>query len=540
MRHHRTIRSFCLAITVLLLGCGGEQALPPVLIPPPVQSPPRSFAPSPVATPKIPSFETTVTNFGALPSDGVDDTAAIQRALDAVNAAGGGTLIFTEGRYDVAIDGASRRALTLYARTRLLARPGAPATIRLADRQPSYESVMATASYPTRLDDVEFVGLTFDANGLNNPIRDPEETNGDAPGQTANPTLRYFIRSFAGSRVRLSGVTFTNADVGNSVSFNGTAITDVIIENSKFINVGGALIDHDHSSVYFDGRRARIANNEFRSRNGAGTIGARTAIETHGDDVEVRDNLVEGFLQGINIVGRITDPSRQLMVRNRLINVAVGVNIWPLADSANNGPAFTSLTVRDNDITIDADRWWRSPAMVIGLAAGIHFEAGIARARLERLEILDNRITFDNFAGERPDADRVSVGIGVRGIEGALTVTLLNIARNHVRNAIGPCILSTAIIGGEAQSQIADNVLTDCARSPHLIGAGDALRTGIAIGGTTSNLLIRSNMIRSTLNPASLLTSVFLGGHCIARCFATSNGSLPVQITGVGWLETGP
>ena len=232
-----------LVVIALLSGCGGG-AMPPqnaVIAPPPpvVATPPSvmppsatpqpgaSFVPSPIALPQIPVFETTLAAFGATPDDSLDDTTAIQRALDAVNAAGGGTLVFPQGRYDVKIDTTLRRALTLYPRTRLLSRPGAPATIRLADNQPVYESIMAAATYPTRLDDVEFIGLTLDANGLANPVRNPEETNGDAPGQTDNPTLRYFIRSFAGSRVRISDVTFTNADVGNSVSFNGAAVTEI-------------------------------------------------------------------------------------------------------------------------------------------------------------------------------------------------------------------------------------------------------------------------------------------------------------------------
>lgn len=477
-------------------------------------------------------------SFGAVPDDGVDDTAAIQRALVAVSAAGGGTLLFSQGRYDISINPALRRALTIYPRIRMLAREGAPATLRLADGQIVYESVMAPATYPTRLDDVEFIGLTFDANGLNNPVRNKEETNGDAPGQTANPSLRYFIRSFAGSRARIANAIFTNADVGNSVSFNGTAITDVVIENSKFLNVGGALIDHDHSSIYFDGKRLRISGNEFRGRNGAGTLGARTAIETHGDDIEVRGNVVDGFLQGANIVGRQSDPSRQVFSGNTFTNVAAGLNLWPLADGPS-GAAFVALTLRDNDIRINADVWWRSPAMVVNQVAGILFEADVAKARLDRLDILDNRIVFDTFSGERSDADRTSVGIGIRGVEGQLAVSNLYILRNSVRNAIGPCILNSAIVGPLPSSQIVDNILTDCARSPNLVGAGDLLRTGIVTGGVTSQIVIARNTVRSTGVVPVMLTGILVGSNCLTNCVVSANAvsgvALAVQNIGSGW-----
>ena len=245
--------------------------------------PQTEFTPSPIAAPKIPAFKALVTTYKAIPNDGKDDTAAIQAGLDAVNAAGGGTLEFAAGQYDISIDPAKQRALTLYPRLRLLGQPGA--TIRVADNQIVYESVMATATYPTRLDDVEFIGLTFDVNGLNNPIKSSNETNGDL----GTPTLRYMIRSFAGERVVIRNCTFTNIENGNTVTFNGAAVADIAIEDSGFLAVGGALIDHDHSTIYTDGKRFRIVKNEFRGRNGAGTIGARTAIETHGDDIEVRE-----------------------------------------------------------------------------------------------------------------------------------------------------------------------------------------------------------------------------------------------------------
>jgi len=469
-----------------------------------------------------------VTSFGAIPDDGIDDTAAIQRGIDAVSASGGGTLVFAKGRYDIAIDPVLRRALTLQPRLRLLARPGAPAVLRLADNQIAYESVMATASYPTRLDDVEFIGMTFDANGLANPVRSPDETNGDAPAQQANPTLRYFIRSFAGSRVRIADSDFINADTGNTLSFNGAAVTDVIIERSRFLDTGGARIDHDHSSVYFDGRRLRLANNEFRSRNGAGTLGARTAIETHGDDVEVRENRVDGFLQGANVVGRITDPSRQLFVANRFTNVAIGINVWPLADAAA-GAAFSALVLRDNDIRIDADRWWRSPAMVVGRTAGIQFEAGVSRARLDRLEILGNQIVFDSYAGLTADVDKVSVGIGISGVEGELAVSSLSVLRNTVRNAIGPCILSTAIIGPAGASQIAQNSLADCARSTTLVGAGDLLRTAIVLGGQISEIMVTSNQISATGAAPVPLSAILIASACTGTCRVADN-----RIAGIG------
>jgi Pectate lyase superfamily protein len=523
--------TFSVLLLVILQACGGASD------PPVTSATLPSFVPSVVALPSIPAAEVLVTAFGAIPDDGIDDTAAIQRAINAVSV-GGGTLVFPPGRYDVSIDPTLRRALTIQPRMRFLARPNAAAVLRLADNQVSYESIMAPISYPTRLDDVEFIGMTFDANGLANPIRNPKETNGDAPTQQANPTLRYFIRSFAGSRARIADCTFLNAESGNTVSFNGVTITDVTVERSRFLNVGGALIDHDHSSLYFYGKRFLLANNEFRSRNGAGTVGARTAFETHGDDIEVRDNLVDGFLQGVNVVGRVSDPSRQLLVGNRFINVAVGVNIWPVADGTNRA-AFVDLAIRDNLIRIDADRWWRSPAMVVGRAAGIQFETGISRAGLDRIAIVGNQVNFDTFAGHSGEADKFSAGIAVSGVDGAMRVASLSILRNTVTNAIGPCVLSTAIVGPAGASQIADNSLTDCARSSHLVGAGDLLRAAIIIAGTTSKIMVNRNNIRASGVQPVMFTGILLASTCAEGCSASGNTitgiNQPVLNKGTGW-----
>ena len=523
-------------------GSGSDNIAPPAANPPPASS--SGFTPSPIAEPRVPAGERLVTEFGALPDDGVDDTAAIQAALDAVNAAGGGTLVFPAGRFDIRINPTLSRALTLYPRVRLLGRPAGQATLRLADQQIVYESIMATASYPTRLDDAAFEGLVFDSNSLNNPVRDARETNGDL----GTPTFRYVIRSFAGSRVLVRNCTFVNNDNGNTVSFNGVDISDVVIEQNKFLNVGGALIDHDHSSVYADGLRIRIANNEFRSRFGAGTLGARTAIETHSDDEEVRGNTIHGFLQGANAVSLVSLPSRQLYLDNTFSAVAVGINIWPVALGlvSTTAPAYTALVLKGNVINIDADTWWASPAMVINQPAGIHFEADVANARLARLEIVDNRITFDTYAGRRPDADRYSAGIELRGVTGRLAVDVLTLSRNSVRNSIGPGILSLVPVGSGEASVMADNTLIDTGRGPNLVGAGDLLRSGVVIGVTSRKLALERNSISSTGSPgATTLNGVLLGSECLDNNCSisgtTSSGlQTPVSISGSGWINRGP
>jgi Pectate lyase superfamily protein len=530
----------------VLLSCGGAGSTTDGAPPAPAAPlpSPSLFVPSPVAAPQVPPGERLVTEFGAKPDDGVDDTAAIQAALDAVNTSGGGTLVFPPGQYDVRINPALRRALTLHPRIRMLGRPAGQATIRLADNQPIYETIMATASFPTRLDDAVFEGLVFDANGLNNPVRNPDETNGDLELRGIT-SFRYVLRSFAGSRVRVTNCTFTNNDNGNTLSFNGDAISDIVVDSNRFVNVGGALIDHDHSSIYAYGPRIRIANNEFRSRFGAGTLGARTAIETHTDDQEVVGNSMHGYLQGANAVSRVAAPVRQLYRDNTFTAMAVGINIWPVAPTLFTGPAFAALVIQNNTINLDPDTWWRSPAMVVNAPAGIHFEAEVANARITQLHIVDNRITFDSYAGRRPDADRFSAGIELRGVEGRLAIDVLNLSRNTVTNSIGPGILSLAIVGSGDASVMADNTLIDTGRGPNLIGAGDVLRSGMVLGGTSRNLsLARTSVSTRAGTPTLTLNGVVVGSVCSENCSVSETRSAglktPVTIGGSGWVNKTP
>ena len=140
-------------------------------------------------------------------------------------------------------------------------------------------------------------------------------------------------------------------------------MSDVIIENSRFLSVGNAQLDHDHSTIYTFAQRVRIASNTFVGLKGAGTLGARTAIETHSDDVTVIGNSITGYLQGANIVGRSTTPSRQLYKNNNFKDVAVGMNIWSLNDDRfGNSPTFLALDIVNNTVSINADAWWPSRA----------------------------------------------------------------------------------------------------------------------------------------------------------------------------------
>ncbi len=55
----------------------------------------------PIPDMKTPVFDVTESRFGAIPDDGLEDTAAIQAAMEAAGKAGGGVVYLPKGRYDI-------------------------------------------------------------------------------------------------------------------------------------------------------------------------------------------------------------------------------------------------------------------------------------------------------------------------------------------------------------------------------------------------------------------------------------------------------
>lgn len=55
----------------------------------------------PIPDMKTPVFDVTESRFGAIPNDGLEDTVAIQAAVEAAGAAGGGVVYLPKGRYDI-------------------------------------------------------------------------------------------------------------------------------------------------------------------------------------------------------------------------------------------------------------------------------------------------------------------------------------------------------------------------------------------------------------------------------------------------------
>jgi hypothetical protein len=355
--------------------------------------------------PTIPNRSLQVTDFGAKPNDSKDDTKAIQKAIDAMAERGGGNVFFAPGTYDVSIRRDLVKAQALIARSNLRLAPSsdAGATIRLANNQGNYEAIISADDFQTPLNDFVMRGLTFDLNGQNNPVSPPKDPNDpdNVEDFRGGINQRMAFGTYTSQRIRINGCRFINSQGPWILGLNGDegSASDIEVINSRFENVGGGDVDYDHSSIYTNGPRTRIANNVFISRNGAGTKGARTAIEIHQLDQIVTGNVIKGYTVGMNVVGdQETGGERQLYRNNTIENVNVGFLIWSYREQQPAGqPALRDIRIDNNTVRINADDWLKANLVSTSddePSGGIVLEAN-GDAAIQGLDITNNKI-FNN------------------------------------------------------------------------------------------------------------------------------------------------
>jgi hypothetical protein len=512
------------------------------------------------ATPRIPTQSVNVKDYGAIPNDGKDDTKAIQKAIDALEVSGG-SVLFAPGRFDVSIQRGGPRllALKLHSKLRLASIDSVKgSSIRLANAQGNYESIMATADFPVPLEDFVLQHLRIDSNGENNPVKPRSATDFSDTNDFANALPRHALRVFIGARIQVDHCWFTRQITPNTITLNGGGqdlVHDVEIRNSSFV-VGGGAVDFDHSTIYTTGPRMRIIGNSFSSQNGPGTRGARTAIEIHGDDQTIFGNRISGFSAGINVTGYASHSRRQVYARNRIDGANIGFLIWSgydLASSADKQagvPMLEDVLIDGNDVKINSDDWIKSG--LVGLDGG---SSGVALwpnndAPIRGLRITNNRLEFVNASTQTYQHDHLSNGVTLWNYEIAnLALNAVTINANRIINSPGAGIWTTAFVVGESQNSIQNNLIENPARSLELRYAeAEAARSGITVGALTEskqnipvqtkNLLIEGNTIRVTTQP-EIAFGVNVASSCLGNCVVGANklfaSNAAVSKLGTGW-----
>ncbi|HEX6351425.1 glycosyl hydrolase family 28-related protein [Actinophytocola sp.] len=442
--------------------------------------------------------------------DGVtDDTAAIQSAIDAAAAAGGGVVSFPAGTYKVSIRYGTN-ALTLRANVTLRGAGPNASTIRLANAQGEYLGILTSGQGDAggaRIED-----LCVDQNNTNNQLTSTRSLMSGKPRFCV-----YVTAASAGIAVRR--VRFTDQDNVSAISANGT-VGNLLVAECVF-EYGSSPIDHDHSAIYHHSTTAQscwVTNNVFTTK-GSGSKSARTAIETHGSSQTITGNRISNYRVGINLTGvGHTTGEGIVCAGNSIMDAAIGVQLWsmPYVGGINTSPGLRNVTIRSNTITLDTQGW--APFFVAGLSvAGIRLAT--ATVGIENATIDGNTIVFRNgtYAGSsKTDSGANGIDWYRPVLSATATDTNVRISGNHVENALAAGIRVSC---HGRYVTVRDNTVLNTGRGTVAAGgtvlnsyATGISMTGVLTGSRVSDNHIVDNQATHTMDTALWLYPLASGG----------------------------
>ncbi len=467
------------------------------------------------------SLGLSVKPFGAIGNGVVDDTKAIQTAIDSVAKNGGGTVFFPAGTYKVLIQPQKSRALTIAKNIVLKGDGYQKSVIKLGDRQGNYSDILAGSALSSDLSNFSLQQLTIDANSATNPVDSEQSFKPDKD--------RFVLRVYAGKNIHVENCRFTNIKDINVLTINNDQlVSDIVIQNNHFDGIGGGTFDHDHSTIYIHGKRSLIAQNTFTSSNGPGTYGARTAIEIHGDEHRVINNRISGYTYGINATGVASSSKNQRIEGNTITGAHTGILLWSYLlkeqqvkkqqiEGAQAAPGLENLSINRNQIEIDVAGWrklWgNSPNQGIALEPD-------SNAPIKGLNITNNTIEFRNAKDAGKSSDTLAAGIVLwRYKAPQVGSENVAIAQNTIRNSLASGIYIAMPI---RQLEIAQNNIFNVGQGqypfhPHY-------RSGLIISfKSMSTTQIQKNQFMDDQPQPTMTAGMLWQGTCAQGCVQREN-----------------
>lgn len=316
-----------------------------------------------------------VTGYGAKGNGVTDDAKAIQRAIDACSASGGGSVVFPSGKTFMAgpLHLKSNVDLHLQPNSVLLANPDEAVYTESAFRGNRGEGMMWISGK-----DIQNISITgrgrIDGNGVAFMGRELSDSYELKPVTDFDPRP-HVLTLVNACNVKINGVTIANSAYWtvHLVGCYDVAISNISLLNNLKIRNGDG-IDIDHS------RKVRISNCFIESGDDCICLKNRREFEEYGpcEDVVVTNCIMTSRSCAVKIGSENMDAIRRVLFDNCIITKSNrGIGIQNRDEGTVSDITFSNMTV---DCRLFSDVWWgkSEPIYVTSYprARGNHKDAG--------------------------------------------------------------------------------------------------------------------------------------------------------------------
>lgn len=267
----------------------------------------------------------SVKDFGAVGDGVTDDRAAIQNAIDAVYAQGGGVVYVPAGTYLIASRLSGYNTVIPKSGVSVIG-TGAETIFKIADGLALPYGIGFLYDHNNALSNIRYSNFKVDWNGQNN-INTPGINNTCRLGGNAGVTNWH-----------IDNVWFINPGGHHNIWIAGGNYNS--ITNCRFENAGRAVTGNtailDHSTIFVNCSETIVANNIINCDNLNDTVA--TAIELHGNQIICTGNSIYGYSIGI-IAGASENTGNNIsynISNNIMSQVISGIRLLATNDDIND------------------------------------------------------------------------------------------------------------------------------------------------------------------------------------------------------------
>jgi polygalacturonase len=297
--------------------------------------------------------EYNVKDFGAVGNGKADDAKAIQKAIDACAAAGGGRVIIPSGYIFMASPFNLKSNIEFYveANARVLANPDEKVYVKSAFRENKGEGTIWIGG--ENLENVTICGGgTIDGNGTSFMGKELEDSFELKPFQITDPRP-HLLTIVGGKNIRIRDLTIKNSAYWtvHLIGCNDVAIDNLtLLNNLKVRNSDG--IDLDHS------KNVRISNCYIESGDDCICLKNRREYQEFGvcENITVSNCTMTSRSCAIKIGSENVDSIRHVVFNNCIIKRSNrGLGIQNRDEGTVTDVIFSNIIV---DSQLFSDVWW--------------------------------------------------------------------------------------------------------------------------------------------------------------------------------------